>query len=86
MFSNLFHKDYSLFCLRTSKRISLGELIYHGFYHIYTMVNSCSRVYYMGLEYVLEYFSVSGTFWKTLVIIELFEVQNCTDASDIYYG
>ncbi|KAF3549417.1 hypothetical protein DY000_02007756 [Brassica cretica] len=27
--------------------------------------------------------SGSATFWRTLVILELFEVQNCTDASDI---
>ncbi|KAF3522483.1 hypothetical protein F2Q69_00046102 [Brassica cretica] len=26
----------------------------------------------------------SGLFWRTLVIMELFEVQNCTDASDCH--
>ena len=28
-------------------------------------------------------FSGSGTFWKTLVIMDLFEMQNCTNTSEI---
>ena len=29
-------------------------------------------------------FTGSGTLWRNMVVLEPFEVQNCTDASDIY--
>ncbi|WZY99038.1 hypothetical protein YC2023_071367 [Brassica napus] len=31
---------------------------------------------------LLRVFTGSGTFWRNMVILELFKVQNCTDASD----
>ena len=61
-----------MFCLRTSKSVSLGELIYLGFYPLLAVVYRCFIVYYMGLEYVLV-FSGSATFWRTLVILEPFD-------------
>ena len=36
----------------------------------------------MCLKYVLV-FSGSGTFWRTLVIIESFEMQRCENASEV---
>ena len=69
-----------MFCLRTRKRVSLGELIYHRIYTFYAMVYDFFRVYYIGLEYFFRVFSSSSTFWRILVILEPFEVQNCTDA------
>ena len=46
MFSNLLQRDCSVvFCLRTSKRVSLGELIDHGFYPFLTMVYKCFKTH-----------------------------------------
>ena len=51
MFSNLSQRDCSVvFCLRTSKRVSLGELIDHGFYPFSTMVYECFKIYYYYIE------------------------------------
>ena len=51
MFSNLSQRDCSVvFCLRTSKRVGLGELIDHGFYPFLTMVYDCFKIYYYYIE------------------------------------
>ena len=51
MFSNLFQRDCSVvFCLRTSKRVSLGELIDHVFYSFLTLVYEYFKIYYYYIE------------------------------------
>ncbi|KAF2549537.1 hypothetical protein F2Q70_00021751 [Brassica cretica] len=37
-----------------------------------------------SLEYRVRCRGGSGTFWRNMVILKPFEVQNCTDASDVY--
>ena len=67
MFSNLSQRDCSIvFCLRTSKRVSLGELIDHGFYPLSAMVYKCFNIYLLLYRVYLEYLQVqvrSGEIW-----------------------
>ena len=52
MFTNLSQRDCSVvFCLRTSKRVSLGELIDHGFYPLLAMVYKYFKIY--SLRYIV---------------------------------
>lgn len=37
-----------------------------------------------GFGICFRVFSGSGTFWRALVILESFEVQNCIYASEVY--
>ena len=63
MFSNLSQKNCSVvFCLRTSKRVSLGELIDHGFYLLLAMVYKCFKIYLLLYRVYLEYLQVQVPF------------------------
>ena len=75
MFSNLFQRDCSVvFFLRTSKRVSLGELIDHGFYLFLTMVYEYFKIYYYYIEFILSNYrfryyleksDVFGAIWRS---------------------
>ena len=59
LFSNILQRDCSsMFCLRTSKRVNLGELIYYGFYPLSAMVYKCFNIYLLLYRVYLEYLQV----------------------------
>ena len=86
LFSNLFH-IFILVLLEDKQNGKSRGVIYHGFYPLLAMVYECFKIYYMSLEYVLEYFQVQVRFGALLVfwsLLESFEVHNYIDISDFY--
>ena len=57
-FQNSFRDTASMFYLRTSKRVSLGELIDHGFYPLLAMVYKCFKIYLLLYRVYLEQLQV----------------------------
>ena len=69
-FQTSFSETACMFCLRTSKKVSLGELIGHGFYPLLAMVYKCFNIYLLRYRVYLEYLQVHGRFggmWWFLV-------------------
>ena len=54
-------------------------LIDQGFYPLLVMVYKCFNIYLI----LYRVFTGSGTVWRDMVILEYFEVQNCTDTLDV---
>ena len=61
-----------MFCLRTSKRVSLGELIYLGFDPFSSMVYRCFTIYISMFSTLLGMFSGSGAFRSKAMTLEHF--------------
>ena len=63
--------------LRTSKRVSLGELIDHGFYPFLTIVQSVLR-YIITIQSLFRVIIGSCTIWKKMMYLELFgDFEQC---------
>ena len=56
-------------------------MIDHGFYPLSAMVYKFLIYIYYYIE-SFRVFTGPCTFWRNMIILESFEVQNCTDASD----
>ena len=54
LFETSFRETTSMFCSRTSKRVSMGELIEHGFYALLAMVYKCFKIYLLLYRVYLE--------------------------------
>ena len=61
-----------MFCLRTSKRVSLGELIYLGFDPFLSMVYKYFTMYISLFSTLLGMFSGSGAFRSKAMTLEHF--------------
>ena len=61
-----------MFCLRTSKRVSLGELIYLGFDPFLSMVYKYFIIYISMFSTLLGMFSGSGAFRSKAMTLEHF--------------
>ena len=61
-----------MFCLRTSKKVSLGELIYLGFDPFLSMVYYYFTIYISMFSTLLGMFSGSGAFRSKAMTLEHF--------------
>ena len=66
----LLSQDYYMICLRTSKKISLGELIYYGIYQFLTIVYVLFEVFMLCLE-SFQVHACFGAMWRLWRILEL---------------
>ena len=63
-----------------------SSAIGHGFYPLLAMVYKCLNIYLLLHRVYLEYLPVQGRFggkWSFWCLLEPFDVQSCTDASDV---
>ena len=63
-------QDYYMICLRKSKKISLGELIYYGIYQFLTIVYVLFEVFMLCLE-SFQVHACFGAMWRLWRILEL---------------
>ena len=88
-FQTFFIRLSCVFCLRTSKRVSLGELISHGFYPLLAMVYKCFNIYLLRHRVYFEYLQVQwrfGGMWWFWCLLEPFECRAAEMHQMFSYG
>ena len=88
-FQTSFRETAYMFCLRTSKRVSLGYLIGHGFYPLLAMVYKCFNIYLLRYRVYLECLQVHRRFggkWWFWCLLEPFECRAAQMRQMYSYG